>query len=502
MRAQCTLYVLLMTLTLPGLFPEMSNAAVPDTSASESLLSQKDDNEWSLESMMAARRLTGGGVQQGTGVEESHRSRKETYSANSKATVNEVTRRSRDSKMREGSGAQKIYRPKIVQFISGNNEAHRSITTPNASPDIIRLKTALKEKAARIDVLSSQISVLKASLRDMKAKLTPSFLPAVQNDEVHTAIFGILRAHSLNANTQALRDKVQIHQVSLSQKENELARLTASHEAHLAEVEKELKNQQQYAMSLRLENTSLKSQLQNKNARVTTLNSALVLQSDLLRQASTGIAELRERYKQQDTPLLNTETDRQTYMAGVMVSTELADRLASWQEAGISVGAKFFRSGINDGLRNTVRLKSAEGRKAQKAFIQAVQIAMTTRIMAAKKQIKILSKGRIPIKSSSDIIWYRLRNGHAVPLGQAVTLSMTEQIAGGRIISNIPPLELHDNEEMPAIIKEGLHLPGEGGEVVAYSLAHSVYGSKPLPPGVRPWTVMEYHLRGGKSTNN
>lgn len=33
-------------------------------------------------------------------------------------------------------------------------------------------------------------------------------------------------------------------------------------------------------------------------------------------------------------------------------------------------------------------------------------------------------------------------------------------------------------------------------KVMAYALAHDVYGELPLPAGVHPWTVMEYHLKG------
>jgi hypothetical protein len=46
------------------------------------------------------------------------------------------------------------------------------------------------------------------------------------------------------------------------------------------------------------------------------------------------------------------------------------------------------------------------------------------------------------------------------------------------------------------VVKDGMYLPGEGGEVVAYALARSVYGELPLPGGVQPFTVMEYHLKG------
>jgi predicted nucleic acid-binding Zn-ribbon protein len=230
--------------------------------------------------------------------------------------------------------------------------------------------------------------------------------------------------------------------------------------------------------------------------------STLTAREEALRQASVELAEQREKILQQETPALSTAAARQAYMAGVIMSQGVSTRLTDWKDAGVTLIEGVFRAGLNDGLLGTVRLNPSESDRAGENFARAIQVAAAGKVAAAQQQMQALAKGRTPLKSSNGIVWYRIKKGHAVPAVQPVILAMTEQIAGGKIINNIPPMPLRDNDDMPTIVKDGLHLPGDGGEVVAYALARSVYGGQPLPDGVRPYTVMEYHLRGGKPTSN
>lgn len=46
-------------------------------------------------------------------------------------------------------------------------------------------------------------------------------------------------------------------------------------------------------------------------------------------------------------------------------------------------------------------------------------------------------------------------------------------------------MTLRPGDNFPAIVRDGMYLPGESGEVVAYTLAHNFYGNMPLLTGVR-----------------
>lgn len=128
--------------------------------------------------------------------------------------------------------------------------------------------------------------------------------------------------------------------------------------------------------------------------------------------------------------------------------------------------------------------------------MKAVRDGAAGKVAQAQKQLATLAAGRRPLKSAAGISWFRVRGGKRVAKGAPVALSMTEQVAGGKIISRVPAMILRPDDDVPSVVKDGMYLPGEGGEVVAYALARSVYGELPLPAGVQPFTVMEYHLKG------
>lgn len=240
---------------------------------------------------------------------------------------------------------------------------------------------------------------------------------------------------------------------------------------------------------------ALKEMLVQKKQIIQDLNTALAGRSDELKAASTALADLRQK-QSVGTVAPADEAQRQAYMAGVMVAEKTASRLDGWQQAGVVVSRDLFCAGLSDALSGQIRLKPVVARKARAAFIRAVQQGAARRVAEAQEQLTRLAKGRKPLKSAEGITWYRVRRGKPVLQGQPVLLALTEQVAGGTVVNRVPPVLLRPGDDMPAVVKDGMYLPGEGGEVVAYGLARQVYGDLPLPPGVQPFTVMEYHLTG------
>jgi len=237
----------------------------------------------------------------------------------------------------------------------------------------------------------------------------------------------------------------------------------------------------------------LKAQLAKQAKDAVDLRTALEARSGELKQAAAGLADLRAKLK----PVVpSTPAQQQAYMAGQIMADGLNRRIAGWTAAGVRVDTALFRSGLEDGLTRTLRLKAHEARHSWAAFMKAVQDGVASQVAHAQKQLSDLAKGRSVLKSQHGITWYRVRAGRTVEEGRPVRLSMTERIAGGKAVSHIPPLILHPGDRVPAVVRDGMYLPGEGGEVVAYALAQDVYGELPLPAGVQPWTVMEYHLTG------
>lgn len=352
----------------------------------------------------------------------------------------------------------------------------KKITTPVASllppqsPELSQLKNALAEVRQQNNVLTNQVGTLKAGLADREAKLAIMSGP---QDKLRNAL----------AEKETALKRVALELADLK------AKLAINSEA-LTTVKKQ-SGDNNVAVD------TLQASLVAKEKAVSDLETALTARSDELKQAAAMLADLRSKQARgEDDLALTTDVQQQAYMAGIMMADGLDKRLDGWKQAGINTDMKMFRAGLTDGLQGRVRLKQGVARKAQAAFIEAVQNGALHKVTDAQKQLAVLAKGRKPLKSVAGISWYRIRKGRTIPHGSSVNLSMTEQVADGKIISRVPAMSIRPGDDVPSIVKDGMYLPGEGGEVVAYALARSVYGDLPLPEGVQPFTVMEYHLVG------
>lgn len=497
-----------LPLALMACLPAGRVLAGPSTAAAESLLSAPDDAGWSLEAMMATRA----------------RAKPEPVPDKAAATQHGPASRANDGPAEhaqhpEHDAADTLRRRAHslqAQVTRAQNEAAAlrsslaraqadlaakpASATPPSAPDTGTLKAAVADRERQNDVLTNQVSTLKAALAVREQRLRDLLAP---QDTLRRTL-----AQKEN-DLAALRRELAGLRASLAQKTSDLAELTARLKAAPASMpdpglQATLKKVQADAAAARdaltarnAEFASLQDAQAAKNRTVSDLNAALAARGDELKQAAAALADLREQQKAHDISVAPaTAAQRRAYMAGVTMADGLGSRLEGWKQAGVEMDMTLFRAGLADGLKGQVRLKPDVARRAQADFMQAVQSGAARKVADAQKQLAALAKGRKPLKSAGGIIWYRVRKGRAVTPGTPVSLSMTEQVAGGVVVSRVPALILRPGDDVPSIVKDGMYLPGEGGEVVAYGLARQVYGDLPLPPGVQPFTVMEYHLKG------
>ncbi|MBF7997770.1 hypothetical protein [Rahnella laticis] len=438
----------LTILVVSALVPGRLLAADRETTAAESLLLSSADGGWDVGAMTGAR-------QHADKVPLPH---KNGHTAVRFPPTGTGGRHMLETQIDQLTTAQRVDRRTIMKLTEELERTRRTVPTQKASPArLTRLQAELAENASKVGGLRKQVSVLKAKLKGWEEQ--PNFLPGPGGE----------------------RGKKLAPPYAFEQKLDKLQNI--------------LRGGGGVCQERGAQSVSAKQ----KTADIRALQNALKDRENALREASSGLADLREKMKQQDTLGLKTAADRRAYMAGVVMSQGLTERLASWHDAGVTVDDRQFRAGLKDGILHTVRLTPKERLLAQESFSRAVQEAVTAKVASAQKKMEILAKGRTPLKTGHGVVWYRVLKGREIRAGQPVTLSMTEQIAGSRVIKRVPALTLRDDDDMPAIVQEGLRLPGDGGEVVAYALARAVYGNLPLPPGVQPWTVMEYHLHGVKT---
>lgn len=322
--------------------------------------------------------------------------------------------------------------------------------------------------AAQVKSLRRQVQSLKAALdkarREISAKKNAGTRPGGGNEPAEKQAVLERSFHDLAA-----------FRAALSQKSEQLT----SAERQVNESRNTL--------------TRLQENMQQKDKAIRELTSALKMRSGELKKAT---AALVNKHGKRQYIVPSTPEQQEAYVAGLMMADEINSRLEGWTKAGVKTDATLFHSGLEDGLAHTLRLKASEAGRAQATFMRAVQNGVIRKVADAQKQLVILANGRHALKSGHGIDWYRVRSGKTTLPGRAVKLSLIERVAGGREVSHVPALTLRPVDNVPTVVRDGMYLPGEGGEVVAYALARDVYGEMPLPAGVQPWTVMEYHLKG------
>ncbi|HEC2037745.1 TPA: hypothetical protein R1888_004830 [Klebsiella oxytoca] len=468
--------------------------------AAETLLSTQDDAGWSLEAMMAARRAAApDGQHIGAAPPEVTDTTGYAHAPPPKIAALRQRIKSLQAQVSEGARARAALKVALTQACepkATHSAPSEDVTTR------LRIQAAdLRSREREISVLTNQLSTLKAALNEREKKLQLLSQPqdalrhaltqkdrALANDE---KAMSELRA-GLAQKSEAL-DLLQAQSRQLASGES--AGLRARDDA-LRTLKQQAANREAVLKTLQETAAQQTARLVERDKAVADLNAALKARGDELRQAAASVADLRQKQTQDGTELPNTDARRQSYMAGVMMADGLSQRLEGWHAAGVTVDKPAFQTGLTDGLTQHLRLKPVVATKAREAFMAAVRRGANRQVAAAQKQLETLAKGLKPLKSVAGITWFRVRAGKPVRQGLPVTLSMTEQVAGGRVISRVPPLNLRPGDDIPSVVKDGMYLPGEGGEVVARGLARAVYGELPLPDGVQPWTVMEYHLVG------
>lgn len=506
-----------LSLALMACLPAGRALAGPSTAAAESLLSAPDDAGWSLEAMMAARTKAEPAPEQAAAAQTAPASRGPDGPAEhaehpERDAVATLRRRVRTllAQVAKEKAEEAALRDSLAQAQAGL-AAKPAPVTPAAAPDTGALKAAVADRERQNDVLTNQVSTLKAALAVRERRLRDLLAP---QDALRRTLA------QKESDLTALQQELAGLRGSLAQKTADLAVLTARLKAAPAAtpdagLQAALKKAQaeaaaaQDALAARNaafaslqkqeagQAAALKTLQATKDRTVSDLNAALAARGDELKQAAAALADLREQQKARDASAAPaTAAQRRAYMAGVTMAEGLGSRLEGWKQAGVETDMAMFRAGLADGLQGQVRLKPDAARRAQADFMQAVQAGAARKVADAQKQLAALAKGRRPLKSAGGVSWYRVRRGKAVTPGAPVSLSMTEQVAGGAVVSRVPALILRPGDDVPSIVKDGMYLPGEGGEVVAYGLARQVYGDLPLPAGVQPFTVMEYHLKG------
>lgn len=464
---------------LLSVFCTVSYATVNGTVAAASLLPAQDEDSGKLESMVAAARA--------------HRLLDSETVSNVHETAEDYCAHLTQDNERKTLRRQVHLLSKALDRAQRALAERKPKTGSLDNGELVRTSAALQKSEHQVVTLSQQLENLKAAVAERDKKLRAFVEP---HDQISHDL--AQKAAALEKSNQELASL----RAELARKDAKLASL-APPSGEKSRIElltlalKDRDNALASALSQADENRAaldrLKSEIQQKEKVTKGLTAALNVRGRELKEAATSLADLRAK---RAPTIPATPQQKQAYVAGLMMADELNRRLEGWSQAGVKTDMNLFRTGLEDGLGHMQHLKASEASRAQAAFIKAVQNGVARQLFDAQKRLGTLAKGRNALKSANGITWYREHAGKTVTPGHAVKLSMTERVAGGREVSRVPALTLRPGDNVPVIVRDGLYLPGEGGEVVGYAIARDVYGELPLPAGVQPWSVMEYHLKG------
>lgn len=219
-------------------------------------------------------------------------------------------------------------------------------------------------------------------------------------------------------------------------------------------------------------------------------------------QLTRTLTEVREQLKIAISPgaqvPLDTPKRQQAYVVGQAMAASLRERLTGYSNTGVKLDRSRIIAGLADGLRDRMRMKPQDMDKAWQQFAGDLQQQIDLRVKDSEALVKKLIAGRKPAVSADGMQFLLVKKGTPLKDKEAPrSLSLTEQLApAGQVISEVQRLTLGPDDDMPAVVRDALPLLGPGAQVEVYSLARTVYGDRPLPKGVVPYTVLHYRMNG------
>lgn len=250
---------------------------------------------------------------------------------------------------------------------------------------------------------------------------------------------------------------------------------------------------------------ALENQLSRMKLQVADMKSQLAKASETKDQLETTLASVREQLKSASakaagtlTVPLDTSARKQAYVVGQAMAASMRERLNNYENAGVKLDRARIIAGLSDGLRDRMTMKRKDMDTAWQTFAAGLQQHIQEKVKASEALLTKLIANRKPAITADGMQFFVVKKGKTVKDKNALrSLSLIEQLApDGKVVSQVPHLTLSPDDEMPAVVRDAFPLLGPGGEVEVFALARTVYGNRPLPKGVVPYTVLRYRMTG------
>ncbi|KFA84183.1 hypothetical protein NGI13_22295 [Enterobacter asburiae] len=365
------------------------------------------------------------------------------------------------------------------------------------------MRTQNRQLKAQVADLSAQVRALQAKVADGAANVQDRATITQQASDLtalRTQLSALTtRLESSEGGRKAAEDKLRNGTPASSTSADALKQAQQRIRTMTTQLTDSLAVQKAVQVKLAAAEASLatlRAQTSGRDEARTKLEASVKYLRDQLAQANERAAAAG---KVQTVPL-DSDMRKEAYVVGQAMAAGLREKLSGYTATGVSLDVIRVRAGLSDGLQEKMKLSRREMDRYWQSFADRLNKQVATQVKAGEALIASKVKGRKPDRVADGITYVVVKKGMTIKDDAApVTLSLKEQVADGRVISQLKSLTLAPDDDMPAVVRNALTLLGEGAEVTAWAPAKVVYGDRPLPPGVMPFTVLEYHLTGLKA---
>ncbi|MES3576133.1 FKBP-type peptidyl-prolyl cis-trans isomerase N-terminal domain-containing protein [Enterobacter cloacae] len=270
------------------------------------------------------------------------------------------------------------------------------------------------------------------------------------------------------------------------------------------------RNLHQTTKTLADDNLKLKNKLEELTSQLSHSNNNLLDLQKRLSESQSAMSAMRKqdmdrKNKQESTTLIpDTNEHRQAYVVGQAMAVGLRTKLNGYAQSGLKLEKEAVLSGLTDGLIDRMQLSREEMDQQWSKFSDELQAHIDAKVKESEALLLKKTVGRKPVLSVDGVQYFLVKKGMEMKDNNMPrTLSLSEiNTTDQRVISQVPHLVLGSEDEMPTIIRDALPLLGPGAEVEVYALARSIYGDRPLPKGVAPFSVLHYRMKGLEPMSN
>lgn len=201
--------------------------------------------------------------------------------------------------------------------------------------------------------------------------------------------------------------------------------------------------------------------------------------------------------EQQKTLSLATDTQRQSYISGVMLAANVRRVIALQKDLGLKPDQSLLLAGISDEVKGSVLLDDTSMDKSLQALMSRLSKLEESKYKANVQTLEKRAAGKALLKRNGNVFFVQERKGSGGhQKGTPAHFDLTLDTLDGRTLMKRPGLSADPgNQQLPYLISQAVALGGPGALLSVYCFASDVWAPDQYPDGVFAYTPVRYQFR-------